>query len=253
MSNRLQLNPLPRLRCSGVLWSSARRQNQIPTGPVRVGDTSVQPVRTVRDLGVYIDADVTMSAHVTAVVKTCFAALRQIRSVRRSMTRTTLLTQVHALVVTKVDYCSSVLSGIPGQLLQRLQSVFNARLVFSARKSGHITPLLPELHWLKVPEIIQFRLCVVAYRCIIGTAPSYLAETLHSTADVGLRRRLRCASTSTLVMPSTRRTTLGDRAFPVTAARAWIALPSSVRSAPSLLQFRRDLKTALFQSSYSSP
>jgi len=45
---------------------------------------------------------------------------------------------------------------------------------------------------------------------------------------------------------STRRTTLDDRAFPVTAARAWNALPSSVRrSAPSLLQFRRDLKTAL--------
>ena len=51
--------------------------------------------------------------------------------------------------------------------------------------------------------------------------------------------------TSTLVIPSTRRTKLGDRAFPVTAARAWNALPSSVRSAPSLLQFRRDLKTAL--------
>jgi len=47
--------------------------------------------------------------------------------------------------------------------------------------------------------------------------------------------------------------TLRDRAFSVTAARAWNALPSSVRSAPSLLQFRRDIKTALFQSSYSSP
>ena len=43
-----------------------------------------------------------------------------------------------------------------------------------------------------------------------------------------------------------------DRAFSVTAARAWNALPSSVRSAPSLLQFRRDLKTELFQSSYHS-
>jgi len=53
--------------------------------------------------------------------------------------------------------------------------------------------------------------------------------------------------TSTLVIPSTRRTKLGDQAFTVTAARAWNALlPSSVRSAPSsLLQFRRDLKTAL--------
>ena len=78
MSNRLQLNPSK----TEVLWCSpARRQHQIPTGPVRVGDTSVQPVWTVRDLGVYIDADVTMSAHVTAVVKACFAALCQIRSV----------------------------------------------------------------------------------------------------------------------------------------------------------------------------
>ena len=109
-------------------------------------------------------------------------------------TRTTLLTLVHALVVTKVDYCSSVLSGISGQLLQRLQSVFKAadRLVLSARKSEHITPLLRELHWLKVPERIQFRLCVLAYRCIIGTAPSYLAETLHLTAEC--RRRFTSAS-----------------------------------------------------------
>jgi len=83
MPNRLQLNPSK----TEVLWcSSARRQHQIPTGSVRVGDTSVQPVRTVRDLVVYIDADVTMSPHVTAVVKACFAALRQIRNVRRSMT-----------------------------------------------------------------------------------------------------------------------------------------------------------------------
>ena len=67
-----------------------------------------------------------MGAHVTAVVKACFAALRQIRSVRRSLTRTTLLTLVHALVVTKVDYCSSVLSGISGQPLQRLQSVYTS-------------------------------------------------------------------------------------------------------------------------------
>jgi len=146
--------------------------------------------------------------------------------VRRSMTRTTLLTLVHALVVTKVDYCSSVLSGISGQLLQWLHSVFNAaaRFVFSARKSERITSLLRELHWLKVPETI-----------------------------LGSRRRLQSASTSTLVIPSTRRTRLGDRTFPVTAARAWNALPSSVRSAPSLLQFRRDLKTTLFQPSYSSP
>jgi len=176
----------------------------------------------IRDLRVCIDADVTMSAYVIAVVKVCFAALHEICSVCRSLTCTTLLTLVHALVVTKVDYCSSVPSGISGQLLQRLQSVFNtaACLVFLARKSEHITPLLCELHWLKVPERIHFWLCVLVYRCLNGTAPSYLAETLRLTADVGLPRCLRSASTSTLVIPFTRRTTLGDRAFPVAAAWA---------------------------------
>ena len=97
-----------------------------------------------------------------------------------------------------IFYCCSVLFGISGQLVQRLQSVFNAadRLVFSAGKSEHITPLLRELHWLKVPDRIQFRLCVLAYRRLNGTAPSYLAETLHLTADVGSCQRLRSASTS---------------------------------------------------------
>ena len=81
-------NHLPPPSSTEVLWcSSARRQHQIPTGPVHVGHTPVLPVRTVRGVGVYNDADVAMSAHVTAVVKACFAALRQIRSVRRSLTR----------------------------------------------------------------------------------------------------------------------------------------------------------------------
>ena len=87
-SNRLQLNPSK----TEVLWcSSARRQHQIPTSPVRIGNTSVLPVSSVRDLGVYLDADVAMKSHVTAVARSCFAAVRRIRSVRRSLPRHALL------------------------------------------------------------------------------------------------------------------------------------------------------------------
>ena len=102
----------------------------------------------------------------SAVVRSCFATLRQIRSVRWSLPRHALLTLVRALVVSKVDYCNSVLAGVSRQLQHRLQSILNAaaRLVFSARRSEHITPLLQELHWLKVPEQIRFWLCVLAYR-----------------------------------------------------------------------------------------
>jgi len=95
-------------------------------------------------------------------------------------------------VVSKIDYCNSVLAGGPGHRLDRLQSVLNAaaRLIFSARKREQITPLLHELHWLRVPERIKFWLCVLAYRCLHGTAPSYLAESLHLSTDVTARWHL---------------------------------------------------------------
>jgi len=124
--------------------------------------------------------------------KLCTAANSRVNSKRNKashlwnlLTRDALLTLIRALVVSKLDYCSSVLAGLPGSLMRRLQSVgllnSAARLLYSARRSERVTPLLRELHWLRVPERIQFRLCVLTYRCLHGSAPSYLAETLHLT------------------------------------------------------------------------
>ena len=130
---------------------------------------------------------------------------------------------------TTVVLCWPVASA-PAVQLNRLQSALNAaaRLVFSARKYEHTSPLLSELHWLKVPQRIQFRLCVLTYRCLHGSAPSYLAETIHPASSCATRH-LRSADTFTLLVPSTRRSTRGDRAFPAAAARAWNSLPTHVR------------------------
>ena len=164
------------------------------------------------------------------------------------MTASTASIASQIIVISKFDYCCSVLAGAPETLLHRLQSVLNAaaRLVFSARKTEHTSPLLRELHWLKVPERIKFRLCVLTYRCLHGTAPSYLAETIRPVFGLATRRHLRSADTSTLLVPTTtRRSTLGDRAFPAAAARDCNSLPCHVRDMPSLLAFRRELKTVL--------
>jgi len=58
-------------------------------------------------------------------------------------------------------------------------------------------------------------LCILAYNCLHGTAPQYLQDIIQPAAEVTSRRRLRSASSSTLVVPATRRSTLGDRAFVV--------------------------------------
>ena len=78
MANGLPLNP----QKTEVMWcSSARRQHQVPFEPVLIGNTSVPTVSSVRDLGVHINSHITFSTHFTAVVRTCFAVLRQIRSI----------------------------------------------------------------------------------------------------------------------------------------------------------------------------
>jgi len=76
-------------------------------------------------------------------------------------------------MLTRLDYGCSTLAGLPARQLNRLQSVMNsaAWLVHSARRSEHVSPLLQKLHWLRVPEQIDFCLAVLVYRCIIGTAP----------------------------------------------------------------------------------
>jgi hypothetical protein len=248
-SNRLQLNTTK----TEVMWcSSTRRQHQLPVEPLTVGPDAVSPVRSVRDLGVHIDADLSMVAHVSKTVSSCFAALRQIRSIRRSVTKPILLSLVTSLVLTKLDYGIATLAGLPTRQLNRLQSVLNAaaRLVFSARKFDHITPLLHDLHWLRIPERIAFRLSVLVYRCLHGQGPSYLANELHRTADVESRRRLRSASTASLIVPTTRHVTIGDRAFSVAAPRVWNSLPAAVTASPSLPVFKRRLKTELFGRSF---
>ena len=113
-----------------------------------------------------------------------------------------------------------------------------------------MTPLLWDLHLLRVTERIEFKLATLVYRCVNGMAPSYLVSVLQRVADIGSRQRLRTESTSALLVPSTRRVTLGDRSFTVAAARTWNNLSAHVRSAPSLTTFRRRLKAELFVRSF---
>ena len=215
---------------------------------------TVMPVQSTRDLGIYIDSDLSMKTHVLKTVSSCFAVLRQLCSIRRSVSQQVMTSLVVSLVFTRLDYGCTTLVGVPHHLMDRLQSVMNAaaRLICRARKFDHITPLLRDLHWLRVPERITFRLAVLAYRCQHGLGPSYLAADLQRVVDVESRQRLRSASSDALVVPRTFHPTIGDRSFQVAAARAWNSLPLTVTSSSSLTVFRRRLKNELFTRSYCS-
>ena len=247
-SNRLCLNPDK----TEVLWvSTTRRQHQLPVSPMLIDGSLVHPVRTVRNLGVHLDSDLVMQSHVAKVVAQCFAALRHLRQISRLLSSETLQTLVVALVISRLDYANSVLAGLPAYLTKLLQSVLNAaaRLVYGLRRYDHITDALMTLHWLRIPERIQFKLAVLVHRVLHGAAPSYLGPFLR-LSDLPGRRSLRSASSHHLLVPPVRRSTIGSRAFPVAGATVWNSLPAELASIDSLLLFRRRLKLFLFCHSY---
>jgi len=158
-------------------------------------------------------------------------------------------TLVVALVLSRLDYGNAMLVGLPANLLNRLQSVINAaaRSVAGLRRSDHITDTLVSFHWLRAPER-KFKPAVIVYRGIHGTASRY--NLLHRVSDITPRRRLHSSTSSELVIPLSRLVTVGDRSFAVAGPRLCNTLPEDITSAPSLLVFRRKLKTRLFRQSY---
>jgi len=165
-SNRLQLNADK----TEFMWCVPPcRRHQLPDEPLPVGNLNVEPVSSVRDLGVYLDTDMSMDTHITQLVCTCSASCdRYAAYVARS-----LATLITAFILSKVDYCNVMLSGLPKRDLERVQSVINAaaHLTTGVRKYDHVMPLLKDLHWLRVPERITYKLCVLVHNCLHGTAP----------------------------------------------------------------------------------
>jgi len=167
---------------------TTRRQHLLPWSALRIGADAITPSTIVRDLGIFIDADLSMCSHVQRTVTGCFAILQQLRSIRRSVPSSVFQTLVVALVLSRLDYGNATLVGLPANLLNRLQSVLNtaARSVAGLRRSDHITDTLASFHWLRAPECIKFKLAVIVYRGIHGTAPRYLFDLLHCVSDITL-------------------------------------------------------------------
>jgi len=160
LSNRLQLNNDK----TEFMWcATVRRQHRLPTSGPTIGSLTVTPSLVVRDLGVCIDSDLSMWSHVQLTASRCFAVLRQLRAIRRQVPTAVFQSLIIALVLSRLDYCNSILFGLPANLIQRLQSVQNAAawLIFRIRRSEHVTAVLISLHWLRVPERILFKQAVL--------------------------------------------------------------------------------------------
>ncbi|KAI4872679.1 hypothetical protein NFI96_026548, partial [Prochilodus magdalenae] len=134
------------------------------TGPhcdlaISFGNSLIAPTEDARSLGVILDGQLSFSAHIANLTRSCRFLLYNIRRIRPFLSQEATQLLVQSLVISRLDYCSSLLAGLPLRAIRPLQLVQNAaaRLIFNLPKFTHVTPLLRSLHWLPVVARIRFK------------------------------------------------------------------------------------------------
>ena len=190
----------------------------------------IKPVSVVHDLWVFLNSELSMRHHINTVVRSCFFHLRRLKSVRRILGAEVTSGLVLAFVTTRLDYCNSVLAGLPQSTIDPLQRVQNAaaRLVAGTGSRGHITPVLQSPHWLPIKFRIIYKLCVLMHLVQVGCSPAYLSDMMTPVADLPGRERLRSSSSFRYALPRLK-LKFCERSFSFSGPKAWNYLPPNLQ------------------------
>src|SRR6218665_3516320 len=188
---------------------------------------------TVRDLGVTLDSALTFSLHISHLIRSSYFQLRRLRTIRKAVSVTIFTSIVHAFVCSMIDYCNSLLIGLPMTRLSPLQTVLNtaARLIARLPRYSHISYYIKEhLHWLPISTRIEYKVLLIVLKAQMGVAPKYLRDVILLPTSATSLRPLHSMDRRELFVPRARTTMAMSRSFAVIAPALWIRLPPSARA-----------------------
>ena len=172
---------------------------------------------------------------------------RRIRAIRPYLNADTASMLVHAFVSSHIDYCNSLLFGVPVYSLQKLQHLLNcaARVItgITYKHDPDSLHLLFTLHWLPVKYRIRYKLAVMVHNCRSGHAPKYLRDMI---SDYVPGKDLR-SKEELLLKPHSCRTEMGKRSFSYSAPFIWKSLSLSLRATTDIVKFKNILFCRSFQ------
>ena len=232
-----------------MVMGSKHQLSLVKNVSLKIGTEDIQSVPKARNIGAVFDASLEMKDQVNQVTKSCYAQLRSIAQIRKHLTQEATAKLVNSFVTSRLDNLNSLLFGVHGYLIEKLQLIQNssARLITRVKSSDHITPALISLHWLPVKYRIEYKILLLTYKAQHGKAPAYLKDLL---IPYNPKRCLRSCARHELEPQKSRLKRFGDRTFTCCAPHLWNNLPFDVKLCQSTEQFKKSLKTLLFKRAF---
>ena len=253
-TSKLKLNPD---KTEFIIFGSKRQRDKLKACfPIDILGNSLCPADSVKNLGVWLDSDFSLSKHVQNVCKSCFVKLRDFRHVRRFLTHDVSVLVANALVSSRLDYCNSLFRSLSKFNLRKLQCIQNsaARIVSNTSRYTSITPVLKKLHWLPVEQRIVFKTVTLVYKYLHTGFPRYFSPHLSSYSSSYSTRRSESGGNFLVIpkfCPSVHKSVKQfGNSFAFDAPTVWNTLPDVIRASPSLASFRKQLKTYLYTKAY---
>ena len=137
--------------------------------------------KSLKNLGIIFDKSFSLHQHIINTCRAAYIELKWISSICHFLSVDATKTLMCSLVLSKLDYCNSLLSGSPRYLIQLFQKVQNtaARITLRAPRVEHTSPLLHYLHWLPVQKRIKHKICSICYTTLTGASLKYMSELVN--------------------------------------------------------------------------
>ena len=209
--NKLRLNDG---KTEFLLIGTRLQLAKVNSSTLRAGEISVTCSSVLKSLGCWFDSQFKFETHITKVCNAVFFHIYNIRRIRKFLNEDNTRTLVNALVTSRLDYCNSLLYGLPASSLKKLQRVQNtaARLTCNISRFDHITPTLYKLHWLPVTFKTDFKVLLISCKALRGLVAEYITEII--TIKPKSWYNFRSDSELLLQKPKVKSLpTLGDRSF----------------------------------------
>ena len=232
-ANKLTLNSS---KTEFMLIGSRQRLGTYDTSPkLIIGGDIINPVSSVKSLGVHIDENLSWNMHIEKIAKKIASGIGAIKRCRPFINRTTLESVFNALVQPYFNYCSEVWGHCNKSLSNRLQKLQNraARILTFSSYDTSADPIFEQLNWKRLDTQRQIQVATMVYKSIHGLAPDYLGS-LFTKYDPPYNLR---NSENKLAVPLPR-TNFLKNSFSYNGAVIWNSLSPELRQAKSLQSFR---------------